>query len=631
MISNKPILTFEDVAFAYEGSTSNALDGVSLDVYEGEFICILGGNGSGKTTLSKLTNALLFPKSGRVTTCGLDTANPDNVSEIRQNVGMVFQNPDDQMIGNSIEDDVAFGPENLCLPSDEIQSRVKIALKQVGLQGFAQHETQSLSGGQKQRVAIAGALAMNSKVLVLDEAGSMLDPRGRSGLLKACKKLNDDGLTIIYVTHFLDEAVAADRIVVMQNGKIADIGKPSEVLEDQAMLDKLRLDAPYTVTACAELKVKGVPVRTHLYPSGLVDDLHELGFSNDAALTASQLASEMTTKEENSKSAPIIKLENVSYSYLEKKILKKTLVSQKATGLRKFNNESSEKTKWGAEPSSIWALNNLSITINKGDFFGIIGHTGSGKSTLLRILAGLIRPNIGDVFIKGINLASKKGKNAIRETLGIVMQYPEKQLFAQTVFEDCAFGPRNLGLSEKEVDERVEFALNLMGVDESLFEKSPFELSGGQQRRVAIAGVLAMRPQILILDEPTAGLDPVGCKSLLELIKKMHDENGVTVLMVSHNMNSIAYLCNRVLVLNKGTEFMQGSPIEVFTSENRLRKIGLGLPSTIDLARELNISGFNNVPKIEQLTTIIAESMHGRHSEAHALNVSYEHEGLKYE
>lgn len=619
------------MVFAYEGATSNALNGVSLDIYEGEFVCILGGNGSGKTTLSKMANALILPTTGQVITCGLDTADSANVSEIRQNVGMVFQNPDDQMIGNSIEDDVAFGPENLCLPTDEIQLRVKDALEQVGLQGFTKHETQSLSGGQKQRVAIAGALAMNSKILIFDEAGSMLDPRGRSGLLKVCKKLNGDGLTIIYVTHFLDEAVAADRVVVMQNGEIANIGKPTEVLEDRTMLNELRLDTPYAVRVCAELQSKGVPVNMHLFSDGIVDNLYQLGFSKETARKASQIASEMTVNNKRASAPPIIKLENVSYSYLDKRALKKALNKQKAADHSHQSETPVEKAKWGVKPSSIWALDDLTTTVNEGDFFGIIGHTGSGKSTFLKLLAGFIKPTLGDIFINGTSLASKKGRNTMRESLGIVMQYPEKQLFAETVFDDCAFGPRNLGLSEKEVDERVKFALRLMGIDEGLFKKSPFALSGGQQRRVAIAGVLAMRPQILVLDEPTAGLDPLGCKLLLQLIKKMHDENGVTILMVSHNMDTIAYLCNRIMVLNRGAEFIQGSPIEVFSNKNQLRKIGLGLPSSLELANKLDINGFKNVPKTEQLTTVIAESLQSKPFQTNAHHASYEHEGQHYE
>lgn len=609
MVSDKPILSFENVVFAYEGSSAPALDGVSLDICEGEFVCVLGGNGSGKTTLSKMANALLLPSTGKVVTCGLDTSYFGNVSRIRQNVGMVFQNPDDQMIGNSIEDDVAFGPENLCLPSNEIQERVKTALKQVGLQGFAKHEAQSLSGGQKQRVAIAGALAMHPRILILDEAGSMLDPRGRAGLLKACKKLNDDGLTIIYVTHFLDEATMADRVVIMENGKIVRTGKPSDVLENHSLLERLRLDTPFAVTMCEELRTLDVPVQMHLSDDGLVRDLRHMGFSGEAASQLVFQTSEAFSKLACSYGEPIVKLESVSYSYLDKRMLKKALKTQLHESSKQASKNATEKAKWGVDPASIWALDNLSLTINEGDFFGIIGHTGSGKSTLLRILAGLSKPTSGNVSIGGIDSTSKEGKNTVRESVGIVMQYPEKQLFAQTVFEDCAFGPRNLGLPEKEVEERVVSALGLVGLDERFLNKSPFELSGGQQRRVAIAGVLAMRPRILILDEPTAGLDPFGCRSLLKLIKRLHDEYGVTILMVSHNMDSIAYLSNRILVLNKGSEFMQGSPIEVFSEEERLRKIGLGLPSTIKLANMLEIKGLHNVPKTEQLASIIAKSL----------------------
>lgn len=608
MESDNPIISFQDVSFAYEGASSRALDGITLDVFEGEFVCLLGGNGSGKTTLAKMVNALLLPDSGSVLTCGLDTSASANVHSIRQYAGMVFQNPDDQMVGNFIEDDVAFGPENLCLSSLEILERVNDALKQVGLQSFEKVETRSLSGGQKQRVAIAGALAMRPRILVLDEAGSMLDPRGRHGLLKACKRLNKGGLTVIYVTHFLDEAAEADKIVVMRDGRIAVTGRPSEVLENQRLLRELHLDTPFTVRVCDDLRELGAAVHVHLSEDGLVDELNRSGFSSSRANEGIGGSANDTRVPASNESDAILRLRNVSYSYLGKHMLKKALRERanSSNGHQRDIKESQDETKWGSDPEAIWALNGISLSIHKGDFLGIIGHTGSGKSTLLRILGGLVKPSSGEALLGDAGSSLKKASDVVRESIGIVMQYPEKQLFAQTVFEDCAFGPRNLGLSEQEVEERVTSALRLVGLEgDAVLNKSPFQLSGGQQRRVAIAGVLAMRPKLLILDEPTAGLDPAGCRSLLRLIRTMHSKYEITIVMVSHNMDSIAYLCNRVLVLNRGREFFNGTPIEVFSHGGELRKIGLGLPSALTLAEMLDIKGFNYVPKTEQLSEAI--------------------------
>lgn len=615
MDERKTIIAFENVSFAYDGSASKAIDDISLDVLEGEFLCLLGGNGSGKTTLAKMINALLLPSSGKVTVCGLDTTNPGTLFDIRQSAGMVFQNPDDQMVGNSVEDDVAFGPENLCLPSEEIQDRVISALDQVGLRGFGKHQIGALSGGQKQRVSIAAALAMRPKILVLDEAGSMLDPRGRSELLKACKQLNKDELTIVYVTHFLEEAVSADRVAVLQDGKLAVTGLPDEILENQSLLQSLNLEAPFPVEMSSLLISKGSPVKMHLTSKSLADDLKEKGFSPDAASQYIDFCVQKAQVQDSSES--VIALEDVSYSYFEKRDLKRELKRKRKNALSEGDRraeyqkgDAKNAPKWGSDPASVWALKNLSLTVNQGDFLGIIGHTGSGKSTLLKILAGLVKPFSGQLLFGSKNEGAQiNNASTIREYIGIVMQYPEKQLFAETVYKDCAFGPRNLGLSEAEVEKRVREALNLVGLDDSYIEKSPFQLSGGQQRRVAIAGVLAMEPKVLILDEPTVGLDPKGCRLLLKLIKKLHEENGITIIMVSHNMDNIANLCSKVLVLNKGEELISGSPIDVFSNEKRLKSIGLSLPSIIQLCEELNIHSLKNVPNIEQLSNAIAEGM----------------------
>lgn len=211
------------VSFSYDGAAP-ALDGVDLNIEDGEFFCILGGNGSGKSTFAKHLNALLQPDAGTVRINGMDASDPELVYDIRSTAGMVFQNPDDQLVATLVEDDIAFGPENLGVPSAQIAQRVREALKGVGLVGFEHHETHALSGGQKQRVALAGVLAMEPRVLILDEASSMLDPRGRKGLMKACRALHDRGMTIVMITHFMEEAAEADRVVVFRAGHVAHAG-----------------------------------------------------------------------------------------------------------------------------------------------------------------------------------------------------------------------------------------------------------------------------------------------------------------------------------------------------------------------------------------------------------------------
>jgi energy-coupling factor transport system ATP-binding protein len=255
------------------------------------------------------------------------------------------------------------------------------------------------------------------------------------------------------------------------------------------------------------------------------------------------------------------------------------------------------------------ALHDVTLTIPDGQFVGLIGHTGSGKSTLVQHLNGLIKPTSGEVLVDGQSLSEKTTDlRAIRRKVGLVFQYPEYQLFEETVHKDIAFGPSNLGLSQAEIDERVREAAQLVGVNEELLERSPFELSGGQKRRVAIAGVLAMRPSTLILDEPAAGLDPKGHKRMMDIMRSLHERGGMTLVMVSHSMSDVAMLCSRILAMNKGTLAMDGSPEEIFMLGGKLEELGLGLPECAELSEKLRNEGFKlppNVWKMEQLVEIL--------------------------
>jgi energy-coupling factor transport system ATP-binding protein len=241
------------------------------------------------------------------------------------------------------------------------------------------------------------------------------------------------------------------------------------------------------------------------------------------------------------------------------------------------------------------ALNNVSLTIEDGEFVGLIGHTGSGKSTFIQHLNALLKPSSGSIIIDGINITSKGvALKKIRQTVGLVFQYPEHQLFEETVFKDVAFGPQNLGLPQQEIEARVKEALTLVGLDfDKLKDVSPFELSGGQKRRVAIAGVLAMKPKVLILDEPTAGLDPKGRDEILGEIKKLHQLQKLTVVLVSHSMEDIANLVDRIIVMSKGQIVLTDTPRNVFKQADLLQDIGLDVPQVTHLVNELNKKGLS--------------------------------------
>ncbi len=257
--------------------------------------------------------------------------------------------------------------------------------------------------------------------------------------------------------------------------------------------------------------------------------------------------------------------------------------------------ENLSHTYMPGSPFSSVAIHHLSLTIEDGEFIGILGHTGSGKTTFVQHLNGLLMPTEGDVIVNGVHIKEKGAAlRELRKQVGLVFQYPEYQLFEETVVKDIAFGPKNIGCSKEEIDERVRWACEQVGIDyETTGKVSPFELSGGQMRRVAIAGVLAMRPKVLILDEPTAGLDPAGRRSILHMIQKLHRENEMTTIMVSHNMDDIATLATRLIVMSQGTLMMTGTPREIFKQADTLQSIGLGVPQGAELVRRLIQEGFD--------------------------------------
>ena len=599
------MIDLSDVRFSYDGKAP-ALAGVSAHVNAGEFVCILGGNGSGKSTLAKHLNALLLPDQGTVTVDGMSTADAECTYLIRQTAGMVFQNPDDQLVSTLVEDDVAFGPENLGIQLPELRERVTRALVDVGLAGFERKETHALSGGQKQRVAIAGVLAMNPRILILDEASAMLDPRGRAGLMRVCRELHERGFTIVMITHFMEEAAQADRVIVLESGKVVCDGSPAQVLLQEDLLRRLNLDVPFATHLSHALRNAGVAVAPTVDDDALAAEILSLAKGSllaGAASAAGQgvpanagdavegaqtddaavdgAAGETTDDTAADCVDAVIRFEDVSFTYDPSEAKRK----RKRTPAQR-------QADWGNSPDSIWALSDVSFAVKSGEFLGIAGHTGSGKSTLVQHMNGILKPTHGRVMVRGLDMVDKRSEAELRGTVGVVFQYPEHQLFAETVYKDVAFGPRNLGLSDGEVDERVHRALSRVGLDfDAVSQKSPFELSGGQQRRVAFAGILAMEPSVLVLDEPAAGLDPAGRRSFLQLIARLHKQESLTVVMVSHNMDDLAAMCDRVLIMNEGCLQSAGAPSRVFLDVEGLRSIGLGTTSAQSMAVKLAEGG----------------------------------------
>lgn len=551
----------------------NAVDSVSLDVEKGEFIAILGHNGSGKSTLAKHINAILMPTSGTLYVNGKDTADGRNIWDIRQSAGMVFQNPDNQIIETVVEEDVGFGPENLGVETEEIWKRVESALGKVGMLEFRKHSPSRLSGGQKQRVAIAGVLAMHPDCIVLDEPTAMLDPHGRQEVIQTLKELNEkEKVTIILITHHMNEAALADKIFVMNEGKIALQGTPKEVFSHYDEMKKIGLDVPVSTEIAHGLKKYG----WHM-PDDIISEEELLDSIKKNLPEKAEKGTEHRVKQKNESKA-----EQDNREAQQQKDSGEVILS-----LRDVNYIYSADTVYRRH-----ALKNVSLDIWKGEFIAVIGHTGSGKSTLIQHLNGLNKPSSGKILYKGQDISEKSFKlSDLRKKVGLVFQYPEYQLFETTVLLDVAFGPKNLGCDREQAEQQAREALALVGLPEECYEMSPFELSGGQKRKAAIAGVLAMNPEVLILDEPTAALDPCGRDEILSILEDLHRKKNITILLVSHSMDEVARFAQRIIVMDKGEILMDGTPADIFRRHKELEEIGLAAPQAMYIMKELKEYG----------------------------------------
>ena len=570
-------IDFESVNFAYPGAAEEAVRGVTLRIPRGERVCILGGNGSGKSTLARLMNALLVPTGGQARTLGLDIdGDPEQALEIRRRAAMVFQYPDDQMVTSIVADDVAFGPENLGVPSDEIARRVDSALEAVGMTEFAQADPADLSGGQRQRVAIAGALAMEPEVLILDEPAAMLDAHGRQAIQHVLHGLSERGITIVHITHFMDDALDADRVIVLERGAVALDGSPDEVFAQRNVIQALGLELPFELRLEDAVAGARKPDEQSLPNPGRKGHV----FSQFDPITGHILPEFPEHREQQpTKKRAAITFEHVSFSYAD------TEHPHRRTGLLARLGVHPRRRM----PRAADTLRGVSFTVPTGSLTALIGSTGSGKSTTAELACALKLPNTGTVRIDGIDSADRTRRDDLRARVGYVAQLPERQLFAETVFDDIAFGPRNLGLSGEEVERRVSGALDAVGLSHApdLLERSPFALSGGQRRAVAIAGVLAMQPTVLVLDEPMAGLDPQARRRMQALMLALKDA-GTTLFVITHDMDDVAELADHVVALDHGVVVAEGTPRTVFGIDEALLP---GVPSALAAARRLRAQG----------------------------------------
>lgn len=481
MIENNAQVVLRNVCFSYDDGKTWTLNNLSLTINAGERVAIVGLNGSGKSTLAKIIAGLTAPDSGYVTLCGEKvfentTACAESYKKARKYIGALFQSPEDQIITTITEEDVAFGLENLQFPRKTMYKRISEALKTVHMEDKRYADPSTMSGGQQQRVALASAIAMNSKLLVLDEPTSMLDSFARKDVDALFDNLHKNGTTIVQITHNFEECKRANRILLLENGILK------------------------------EVSFNGL--KTYFSNIELANN-HLTKISKNKNLTDSRF------KENESDIA--VEISGLTVQY---------------------------------DKTSPAVIDDYSLTVKSGETVAIMGENGCGKSTLVKTMCGLLKANSGNITVHGISVRGKTSKiirQKLHQTIGYVMQLPEQQLFADTVRNDVSYGPKNFGLKGNALKERVDETLRLLSL-ENLAEKSPFALSGGQQRLVAIAGVLACKPRVLVLDEPTAGLDFEAALRIREILGMLHNQ-GVTIILITHNLQEVEDLGARLVTL----------------------------------------------------------------------------------
>ncbi len=586
-------ISVQNVTFTYgsEGADVSApaepaLENISLEIEKGSYTAILGANGSGKSTLAKLIDIIEVPDSGRIVVFGNDTSDDSLFWQIREKSACVFQNPDNQIVGTIVEEDVAFGPENLGIKLPELRERVDQAMKDVGIYELRLREASGLSGGQKQKLAIAGALAMRPEVLILDEATAMLDPRSRDEFLAIAEDMRlKKGLTLITITHDMSEAMRCGKIIILSKGTKAAEGTPAKIFAETD-LEKYGLRRPVSFRFAYEIaRLAGKTLTEEDLTGGarlrekLVKILSDPSLKGDPDLQENAAADETAPAKRK-----IMSVKDLFSSY---------------DGGRSF------------------AVKNVNLDVYEGEILGIVGESGCGKTTLISHMNSIIKPTSGEIEIypeEGVTLycSRKKDVQRIRQTVGLVFQYPEYQLFEETVYKDICYGLRKMDLSAEEQKDRAVKAARSVGLDKDVLRRNPFELSGGQKRRAAIAGVLAMRPKILVLDEPASGLDPAGREEMFALIKSLR-RSGTTIVLVSHNMDEAAAYCDRICCIRDGEIKAAETPEDLFGNKEKVAQIGIDLPKITKFADSLKEDIRKILPGVDFGTPLFVPEEEARH------------------
>lgn len=543
------VITLENVRFRYPGADRDALAGLDLSVAEGETVAVVGPNGSGKSTLARLLGGLARPTAGRrAAVCGCDLLTEPGRLAVRREAGVLFQNPENQLVAEHVEEDVAFGLENLAWPPEKIRERTGEMLARFDLEGLRRREPHLLSGGQKQRTALAGVLAIPRRVLVLDEPTAMLDADGRDDLLDAVRRVRKEGLTVVIVTQEMDEVGIADRVVVLEQGNVEYDGTCDELFARAGLVRRLRLGLPAAGEVALALAARGRILRR--LPM-TIDEL-VVEYASGGAAEGDQLWLEIEEEPaEQASASPGV--EPLGQPGGRPPAPQAALAAPPAAAARPGMSLRCDGVSFAYDEGGtpVPALRDVSFELEAGSSVALLGPSGSGKSTLLQIVRGLLEPAQGRVELDGQG-GGDAGAEARRREVGLVFQTPELQLFAASAAQDVAFGPERFGWRADVVEAAVDAAMELVGLPRAEFgARHPYSLSGGEQRRLALAGVLAMQPRALLLDEPFVNLDPGSRRDLAAVLTRL-TEGGTTVLLATHDEDAAWALCREVLVLDAG-------------------------------------------------------------------------------
>ncbi len=581
------MIELRNVTFRYNArlkDSAPAIQSLNMVFHEGEIAAVLGKNGSGKSTLSRIISGILKPQFGEALVDGYSTSVPKEMWEVRSRIGIVFQNPDDQIISNNVLDEIVFGPENLGIPRNEIESRIQEISQLLQLESIIDYPIHELTYGQKQMVAIAGVLAMRPRYMIFDEPTTSLGPEQTKALMQIIQKFaREYHLGVIYITHNMDEVPFCDTVFVMENGSVVRHGAPSQIFADAIAMRQYGLDIP----AVTEIYQR---IKTSLSASAVMP-LNEEQFA-DVFVHSAHITNPETTGSTFGNSESIQKNAEVASAIIETKDARFTYKA--------------------GTPFAQIGLAGITIRVPQGSFIACVGPTRSGKSTLLDSFNGVLKPGRNMVFYQGKDIHTPGyDLSALRKEVGVVFQSPDAQIIKDVVGKDIAFGLRQLKLSLAESRQRVQESLESVGLNyEEFRNRYTYTLSGGQKRRVTIAGALALRPKILALDEPTAGLDPQGRAEFLNMLRQLGSERGLTIIYMTANLEDIIGLADTIYLLENGKVVMSGSPKEILEHTDTIAHMNIGLPAVtrISTAIKRRIPNFaENSLNLHELETALLQ------------------------